>query len=367
MKDFKLFSNPAETYKEMLKDIDSAKNCIYLETYIYDKDSIGDKFRKALIKKAKQGVKIKILLDAWGSTVDKEYFKKLIESCAEVRFFREFRYVIRLLTKNHERNHRKLLLIDNEISYIGSLNITSSCLTGRELVLRLKGDIALAFVKSFMKTWESYGDFNSRRMKSIFYKGFEIIHDFPSYVHRLTEKKYIELIKKAEKEIKIETPYFIPSPGLRNAFAKATKKGVKVMIILPYKSSVRTADLLRNRYLGRLHKIGVRIYYYKDETFQSKNLVMDSKYYKPEDLHSKLLIVDSKFFLLGSSNLDYRSFIHQYEINFFGKDSNIIDSLNKHFNETLSKTIPFDYNEWRNRSSFKKIMEILINFIRHFL
>jgi cardiolipin synthase len=350
MKNFVLFSNPPEIYEEMLKDIDSAKNSVYLETYIYDDDSIGKKFKDTLLKKAKQGVKIKLLLDAWGSTVDKEYFKELMKLGAEVRFFREFKYVIRIFSKNHERNHRKLLLIDNEISYIGSLNIGSKFLKWRELVLKLEGDITSAFSKSFTKTWESYGDFNPKRMKSIVHKGFEIIHDFPSYVHRLTEKKYIKLINNAEKEIRIETPFFIPSLGIRNAFENAIKRGVKINVIIPYKSDIRIADLLRDSYLGKLHKAGVNIYYYK-----------------PENLHSKLLIVDNKFFLLGSSNLDYRSFIYQYEINFFGKNSQIIKSLNEYSKKTLLDSTLFDYNDWKKRSSFKKILELLMLLVRDFL
>src|SRR3989344_6348799 len=138
MKSFEIIYNPKKIYKEMLKDIVSAKSSICLETYIYDKDKIGNRFLSALIKKAKEGVKIKLFIDAWGSTVKKDYFEKLIRLGGEVKFFREFRYVIRIFSKNHERNHRKLLIVDNKISYIGSANITASCLNWRELVIRLE-------------------------------------------------------------------------------------------------------------------------------------------------------------------------------------------------------------------------------------
>ena len=108
MKDFKLFCNVPKLYDSMLKDINNAKKFILLETYIYDNDETGLKFKEILIKKAKQGVKINLLVDGWGSTVDKDYFKELIKLGADVRLFREIKYFIRFFSKNHERNHRKV-------------------------------------------------------------------------------------------------------------------------------------------------------------------------------------------------------------------------------------------------------------------
>jgi cardiolipin synthase len=350
MKDFTVMSEPPKIYNEMIRDILNAKKQILLETYIYDNDEVGDKFKKVLIKKAKQGVKIKLLLDAWGSDAKIEYFKELIKLGAEVRYFREIRYFIRIFSKNHERNHRKLLIIDDQITYIGSLNITKTCLNWRELVLKMVGDITPKFIKSFMKSWELYGDFTGKKLKSIIYRDYEIINEIPSYYIRITEDKYSKLIKGAKKEIMIETPYFLPSTRLRTALSKAVEKGVKVKIIIPYNSNAKLVDILRNEYLGDLHKKGVEIYYFT-----------------PGFLHSKLMIVDNNFFLLGSSNLDYRSFIYLYEINFIGKNKDIINDLKKYFSETLSKTIPFKYEKWRRRSSFKKILELLIYRIRHYL
>lgn len=337
-------------YNAMLKDIDNSKKFIYLETYIYDNDEIGEKFKKALIKKAKQGVKIKLLVDGWGSYVNKEYFKELIKLGAEVRLFREFRYFIRMFSKNQERNHRKLLIIDNEICYIGSANITAKCLSYRELTIRIKGEIIKYFIEAFMQTWEIYGKLTKKKVKSFLYKEYEILQDFPSYYHRITEKKLKKLLKNAKKSIFIETPYFVPSPDLINSLKKAVKKNVDVKIILPSDSQVRLVDIIRNRFLGNLHKEGIKIFYYT-----------------PLFLHTKLLLVDNKFFMFGSSNLDYRSFIHQFEINILGKNPKLIKELNEYFNETLKDSKPFDYNQWKHRSSFKKLLELLLSTIEHYL
>ncbi len=334
----------------MLEDIALAKNYIYFETYIYDKDEIGKKFRNALIKKAEEGVEVRILVDAWGSTADKDFFKELIKKGAEVRFFKELRYVIRIFTKNHERNHRKLLIIDDNISYIGSANITSTCLNWRELVIRIEGQISFDFADSFLQSWESFGKPVKRRVNTILHKGFEIIQEVPSHKFKTTEKRYIQLLDSAKKEILIEVPYFTPSHGLRKAFSKAVKRKVKVILILPKISDVKIMDIVRNRYLRELYKNGLHIYYYQ-----------------PKILHSKLLIIDKKFFILGSSNLDYRSSLYQYEVNLLGKDKIIINSLRDYFNKTLSDCKPFDINEWKNRSSLRKLPELIFSLIEEYL
>jgi cardiolipin synthase len=343
MSNFKIYSNPQKLYLQMIADIKNAKKYVYLETYIYDNDKTGRKFRDILIKKAKQGVEIKVLMDHWGSKVDKEFFKKLIEAGGKVRFFREFRYVVRVFTKNHERNHRKLLVVDDKISYIGSANITSHCLNWRELVIRLESLIAVNFKWSFIKNWSHFRNFRKRIADFIDYEGFELINEFPSSRFRLTERRYRELIRDAKDKIMIETPYFVPSVLIIKEFERAIKRGVKVQVLLPETADVQVLNYLRNRYLGWMYKKGIEI-----------------RYYQPKNLHSKLLIIDDRFFLLGSSNLDYRSFLYQYEINLLGKDKKIIKKLTEFYEDGLKHSRPFNYEKWQHRSSFTKMIELIL-------
>ncbi len=349
METFHVYSNPRHIYEKMLEDINSAKKFIFLETYIFDDDVIGKKFRNLLIKKAKQGLKIKLLLDAWGGTAKKPFFERLIKAGAEVRFFREIRYFVRIFSKNHERNHRKLLLIDNKITYIGSMNITAGCLDWRELVLRMEDGITHEFAKSFFQSWEMFGKLNKRRIEKIIHDEFEIIQDIPMYYQRATENRLYRLFSKAKKKISIETPFFVPSNKLINTLGKAVKRGVEVILLIPYHSGVRTVDIVRNGYLGKMYKKGVFIHYYR------------------KNLHSKLLIIDNSFFMLGSSNIDYRSFNHNYEINFIGKDKRIIKELNCFFMKGILHSEIFNYKEWKKRSSFWKTMELFLELIKRYL
>lgn len=351
MKNFLVYKDPRIIYKEMIKDILNAKKYILLETYKFDDDKTGRSFRDVLIKKAKQGVKIKLLLDAWGGNAKKPFFSDLIEAGAEIRFFREIQYIIRFFSKNHERNHRKLLLIDNKITYIGSMNITSECLNWRELVVRIESDITYDFTKSFYQSWELYGKLTRKRIKKIIHNEYEILQDIPSYYGRATEHRLYKLFSKAKDKILIETPYFVPSPDLIKALARAVKRGVKVILLIPYRSDVMVVDIVANGYLGDLYKKGIGIHYYIGE----------------RTMHSKYLIIDNDFFMLGSSNLDYRSLNHNFEINFVGKNKKLIKELNIFFNEGLAESKTFDFKEWKKRSSFWKLLEFLLEMVKEYL
>jgi len=340
---YEILSKPEEIYSKMLNDINLAKKEILLETYIYGNDKTGRMFREALIKKAKEGIKIKLLIDSWGSSAKKHFFKELINLGAEVRYFKKLVYAFKIIGANHERNHRKLLLIDNQISYIGSINITSEGLDWVELVLRFDEEISLVFRRTFYHSWKRFNKDFKKRMRNIIHKNFKIIQDSPHEKHRYIENSYRKIILKAKKEILIETPYFIPSPIIRYAIRKAIKKGVKIKIILPENSDKIFMDLIRNNYLGRLYRNGVKIYFY------------------PKILHSKLLIADDKYFLLGSSNLDHRSFIHQFEINLLGEHEEINTALKEYFVKHLSESKKFNYKIWKQRKNFKKFLEFFLN------
>jgi len=340
--DYRVLSDPKKIYDSMILDIRSARKEILLETYIYHNDSVGKRFLEELVKKAQQGVQVRVLIDSWDSDVNRKFFKRLIDAGGKVRFFREIRYVLKFFNANHERNHRKLLIVDEKVSYIGSINITATCLNWEELVLRIRGNITSSFRHSFYQSWRRFNLWDVKQMKKIIHKSFEILQDFPSGKYGVTEKRYRRLIKSAEKEVLIVTPYFVPSIRIRNSFRKAIKKGVQVKIVLPKYSAVRFLDIFMGRYLGTLHKMGVQIYYH------------------PKTIHSKLLIVDDKFFLLGSSNVNFRSFLHSFEINLLGSDKQIIFSLKKHFTRLIGGAKTFNYENWLERHFFIRLRDDIV-------
>lgn len=345
MDTYNFIGNSAEIYRQMFKDIDSAKESIYLESFIFDPDEIGRKFRDAFIKKIKQGVKVKILLDWFGAKVNKSFFKELVAVGGEVRFARELRFTPKLFLRGHERDHRKLLIIDKDISYIGSINFSTDALKWRESVVRCTGGITKQFKKVFLELYLHYNNHFIRAKKfskTIKYKEWDILKDVPSWRYQRIRKRLIYLLKKAKKEIIIEVPYFLPDLYLRLLMKKAVKRGVKVTLLLPHISDVRTVDVLRERFTGRLHKNGIEIYYYTDKI-----------------LHSKVIVIDDTF-IVGSLNVDARTFIHNYEIALLGKDKKIFSQIKEHYKDTKKGSKKFNYDEWKNRSIFLKILEAIL-------
>jgi len=347
-----LFDDPLRFYNAMINDIRNAKKYIYLETYKYGNDPIGMKFRDELTKKAKQGVEVKVMIDSWGAYVNKNFFSELFKYGGELRFFKKINVSINFFTKSHRRNHRKLLIIDDTIVYIGSANISNYAIVWREGVLRMENQIAILFKKLFLDNYALFNKYFYDKLvatKIIKYKEYEIIRDVPTTVIQPTKKKYLELIKQAKEEIIIETPYFLPGSFVRKALIDAAKRGVKVKVITPKHSDVGIVDTLRSRYIGDLYRNKVEFIFYL-----------------PYNLHAKIFLADNKYFIIGTSNFDYRSFRFQHEINLFGNNRSIITQIAEHIKGTIADSEAFNYNNWLKRPLIEKFFEWLFIPFRHF-
>ena len=341
-----LFDDNLELYNNQLRDIAAAKEYVYLETFRFNDDSIGERFKRVLAEKARQGVKVRILVDAWGTRQKKSFFDPIINAGGEVRFFKKLIITLNFISDNHRRDHRKILVIDNHIAYIGSANITAYSLSWRELNLRIADPMARLFQKVFNDNYAIYNrlDLDKLRFKrDINYGNMSIIQEIPSRARQRLARRYEYMIGNAKSEVIIETPYFLPSPRLRKALTAAVERGVKVTVISPLKSDVQTADIVRRHTLGSLHESGVEM-----------------KFYTPGNLHAKCLMVDGEVFSISSANFDFRSFQHQHELALIGRNSQIAELLANHINNTLLHCIDFNFEEWSKRSRFDRAIEWIL-------
>lgn len=352
---YHLFSQPIQYYNQIVADIENAREYVYIETFRLSKDEIGDKFKELLTRKAKEGVEVKLLIDYWGAgPVNHEHFDELIANKGEVRFFEKIKIGTEFFTQGHKRNHRKLILIDDEISWIGSSNLTGYNLNWRESMLRLRSyELTVNLAKMFMQDFRIYNKYifnkawNTRIVKA---GGFTIVRDAPSVAVKRINVQFIRMIKKAQKSICIETPYFLPGFLLRKALVDASRRGVDVKVILPKQSDVNLVDILRNKYLGPLCKAGV-----------------DFLFYGPNNLHAKLMLIDELHFAIGSSNFDYRSFRYMYEIMLIGSEPSIARQMQEHIKKTIASSQPFDLERWYNRPTINKLFEWILLPFRHLL
>ena len=352
---YRIIDDTFQLYNLMLGDIAQAKEYILLETYKFANDHMGIRFRDALTKKAKEGVNVKILIDSWGrGPVSEDFFTDFLKHKGELKFFEKIKINSDLFTRGHRRDHRKILVIDDTISYLGSANITGYNLNWRELALRTEGDLALALKKVFMETYEAFNPYIiSNKLtftRTIYHGDFEIMRDVPSLPLQRIRKKYAQMIKHAKTSIVIETPYFLPGYNLRKALVDAAKRKVDVKIIMPKNSDVRMIDILRNKYLGFLSRNNVQIFFYG-----------------PYNLHAKLLMTDDSMFSISSANFDYRSFRFQYEVALIGDEPAIVEQLRAHVEETLKSSESFIYEVWEKRSYIEKFFEWLLTPFRHLL
>jgi cardiolipin synthase len=341
-------------YNLMLNDIAQATEYVFLETYKFANDHMGVKFRDALTKKSRQGVKIKILIDSWGrGPVSESFFAELTSLGGEVKFFEKIKINSDIFTRGHRRDHRKILVIDDNISYIGSANITGYNINWRELCLRMVGEIAVAFKKVFLENFNAFNPFIitnkvtfTRKIRS---GDFEIIRDVPSIQFQRLRKRYTQMIRQSVHSVVIETPYFLPGFQLRKVMMDASRRGVSVKVIMPKHSDMRMVDILRNKYLGLLHDAGIKLLFYL-----------------PHNLHAKLLVIDGEIFSISSANFDFRSFRYQYEVALIGSEPDILRQLQDHVDETIRNSQGLDYLEWKRRPLIEKIFEYVLLPFRHF-
>jgi len=353
--EFLVLDDPLKFYNVMLSDIALAHDFIYLETYKFANDHMGVKFRDALTRKAKEGVKVKLLIDSWGrGPVSDSFFEELTRYGGEVKFFEKIKLNTDIFTRGHRRDHRKIMIIDDEISYIGSLNITGYNLNWRELALRIKGELSILFRKIFLQNYETINPYlipNKLAFTRTMKLGeWEIMRDVPSIPLQRMKKKYVRMIRRAQSSVIIETPYFLPGFLLRKAMVDAVKRGVNVTVIMPKHSDMRMIDILRNRYLGMLSKNAVKL-----------------MFFRPHNLHAKLMVIDETVFSVSSANFDYRSFRYQYEIALIGKEPEVLRQLHEHLRGTLLNSDAFDYKKWADRPLIEKIFEAILIPFRHLL
>jgi cardiolipin synthase len=353
---YKFYSFSALWYDDVLNDIYNAKKYIYLETFRINNDSVGKQLCDALINSHEKGIKIRVLVDWWGTGISNACVQSMIKKGIEVRFFKKFIPSIFLFSRNHRRDHRKIIVIDDNISYLGSANFTAYSTQWREAILRIEGKMSGICKKIFIDNFKIYNkDITHPSIRKAFrrtirYNDFFFIREVPSIFSQRIKKNYIRLIQRAQKSLIIETPYFLPGYRIYKELIQAIKRGVKVKIIIPKCSDVKVVDYVRESILEKLHQKGASVLYYKYG-----------------NLHAKLLSVDGATFSISSANMDHRSFKYMFEIALVGVDPLVNALVNEHLSHTELMSSKFDVQLWENRPLFKRLLSFIIIPFSHLL
>ena len=353
--DVKIFDDGSDKFEALINDILHAKNHIHIQYYIFKLDNLGQRIVNALIKKAKQGVKVRVLFDEMGSRgVRKRHFKELIEAGGEVEVF--FPSILPLINPRlNFRNHRKISIIDGRIGYIGGFNVGDEYLSlsdrfgyWRDTHLRIEGSAVHPLQTRFILDWNQASAKNDicyaeRYFPIIPQKGtaaLQIISSGPDTEWEVIKNNYLHLISNAKKYVYIQSPYFIPDESFFDAIKIAALSGLDVRIMIPNKPDHMFVYWATYSYVGPLVEAGAKVYHYE------KGFI-----------HAKMIVVDDEIASVGTANIDVRSFSLNFEVNALLYDRLLAHHLAEIFESDILDCSELTYELYKNRSSFIKFKE----------
>jgi len=323
---YQFFSVSRDAWDAMYEEIKKAQKSIYWETYIFIDDEAGQRFVDLLEQKAKKGLDIKMVIDGVGSfklsSLSIDRLKKAgvdlviynpVTLGKFMRFWRAF----------WERTHRKIMIIDNQIGFIGGVNVRNYMADWLDLLLMVKGPIVRSLTRAFAKSYiKSGGDFL-----------FQFPHAKRSRIHA----SFLKSINKAKKNLKLAVPYYLPNRRLVKALARARKRGVKIDLIIPMRTDLKVVQWAARKYYNAMHKLGVKMYF------------------TPKMMHGKAYVVDSKEGMVGSSNIDKGSFYRNLEANAYFTDKQMVGDLEKIFKQWKDYSEPFEESRWKNKGLVQRL------------
>ena len=351
-----LFTDGNEFFNELLTCLDNAKKCINIEFYIFKNDDIGTKILKILDEKAKSGVEVRLLYDSVGSkSLNKRSLNDFIKHGGKVGEF--FPSWLRIINLNMNfRNHRKIVVIDNEIGFIGGFNVGDEYL-GKNPRFGYWRDTHIKFTGSSVKdlNLRFFSDWRYATKENVDYlydlkndsenlgnTGMQIVSSGPNITNKYEIKLgYLKMIQKAKKYIYIQSPYLIIDNSISDSLKMASLSGVDVKVMIPGKGDHPFVYWANLSYAGELLSSGVKVYHYDKNAF----------------LHAKAVVIDDEICSIGTANMDTRSFELNFEVNAFIYSDKIAIKQRNAFNEDLLKSNELTLTEYKNRSNYSKVKE----------
>ncbi|MGG4440265.1 cardiolipin synthase [Brevibacillus fortis] len=353
----RVFAEGHSLFDLMFKQIEEAREHVHLLYYILNKDELGKRLIQLLAKKAKEGVEVRLLYDAVGSSgISSRFLRPLVEAGGQVASF--FPAKIPFLNfRVNFRNHRKLTIIDGKIGYIGGFNIGDEYLGKdkklgywRDTHLLVEGRAVYMLQARFFLDWNLSSP--QRMQESISYFpelredkgtiGVQIVSSGPNSEKQQIKHAFLKMIYKARKKIYLQTPYFVPDEGMLTALKMAAMSGVDVRVMVPGKPDNLMVFWATHSYLGDLLKSGVRCFLY-EKGF----------------MHAKTIVVDTQLSSVGTANVDIRSFKLNFETNAFMYDSKMAEELEELFVSDLADCREITLGEYVNRPLRLRLLESL--------
>jgi len=356
----KVFTTGKEKFQALLRDIEAATQYVHVQYFIIENDETGRQLVDLLMRKARQGVQVRVLYDYVGSFyVRPSLLKRMRAAGIEVHPFLELTFMQFALRVNW-RNHRKIVVIDGKFGYVGGMNIANRYVTGdkhwlpwRDTHLRLTGQAVAALQYSFAIDW----NFTTRKLLTN-----NIPQDQPTNptgeplvqmmssgpTNRWNNISFVffKAITLAKRQVYIQTPYFLPSDSLLKALQSAALSGVDVRIMIPRRPDSMMLRLATGSYIKECLLAGIKVYFYE-----------------PTVMHAKVVIVDDEFVTTGSTNFDFRSFEHNFEFNTLVYSKAFNQQMRTVFEADMDQCTRLSLGKWKQRPLLQKALESIVRLI----
>ncbi|NDV47563.1 cardiolipin synthase [Paludibacter sp. 221] len=349
-----ILSDGVSTFDSFFEAIENAKDHIHIEFFIFADDEISNRMRELLIRKAKSGVRVRMIYDYWGSlrlSMSAKFIKSLKDAGVYVHPFLPLR--LRLgRSKINYRNHRKIVVVDGKVGFTGGINVADRYFKGnylgvwRDTVVRIEGAAIHGLQMQFLLDWhfvekklitaEKYFPAPEKFGQNL----IQIVSSGPDTDWEAIMQGIASAIMSATKYVYIHSPYFIPNELVLGCVQMAALSGVDVRLMIPKRSDSRFTDASTSSYMGQIMEAGVKVLRYK-EGF----------------LHSKAIVIDDFISIVGSCNMDERSFNQNFEVNAFIYENTAALQLRNLFIRDMEKCEMLTLDEWNNRKNWQKLKE----------
>jgi len=352
--DIQVYFAGEEFFSDLKKEIANAKKFINMEYFIFQFDGIGKEIADLLIKKAREGVEVNLIIDGVNLANQKlsRYFKN-----TGVHLYLFFRTYIPIFNiRINYRDHRKVTIIDNRVAFVGGMNIGDEYLGKgkigywRDTSVKIYGDIVSTFEKEFYFSMsivknKFLKDEKTSNEISLKYEEednvyMQVISSGPNYEFPAIRDNYIKLIQEARKSVFIQTPYFVPDDLLLDTLKSAVLSGIDVKIMIPNKADHPFIYWINQYYVAELLRLGANIYRYENGF-----------------IHSKTILVDEEVVSVGTCNFDYRSFYLNFEINLNIYNKDVANSFKIQYYKDIAISKKLTFADFKKRSIFTKVKE----------
>lgn len=348
-----VFQNGKDAFESMIQSLQNAVHHIHLEFYIFKNDNIGHKIQHILMEKAKAGVRVRVMIDGMGSlTLPNAFINEMRAAGVEVAYFLPV-YFPWLSSRINFRNHRKIIVVDGKIGYIGGLNIGDEYLGNgplgywRDTHAKIQGDsvhyLQLIFLRDWYVAHNEYlpaPEYFPVQPKCERQQLMQIAASGPDTAWESVWQTYFSLIASAQKRIYLITPYLVPDESILMALKTAALSGLDVRIILPAKPEYYIVYYATKSYFDELLRAGVKIYGYQ------KGFI-----------HAKVVLVDEEVASIGTANLDVRSFHYNFEVTALIYDTKLVKQLEADFMKDMQNSDEITREAYRMRPYKERLLE----------